>query len=87
MPKRLMPDWPILMTAHTASAYLDCVKDNGKIRCRWAWWRRQPGFTKPDKASGMYYRPAIDEFFKNRFGSIDPIEQSRRSLEARYGLL
>ena len=73
------------MRKRTLAAYLDCLDAKGLIGPRFAWWRKQPDFPKPDPASGMYWRNAIDDFLAERFGEYDPIAASTRALDRQFG--
>lgn len=69
---RFVPDWPMLMTARTVASYLDCAHDDtGNLKRTFKDWKDLPGFPRPDRATGMYFRPAIDDFLARHFGYAD----------------
>lgn len=83
--RRFAPDWPLLMSARTAASYLDCAHDeNGNLKRTFKEWRDMPGFPRPDRRSGMYYRPAIDDFLARHFGYGDPKSVAKADFDKEF---
>src|SRR3546814_17863978 len=83
--RRFAPDWPLLMSARTAASYLDCAHDdNGNLKRTFKEWRDMPALTRPDRRSGMYYRPAIDDFLARHLGYAD-LHAVEQAAFAHYG--
>jgi len=81
MPK--LPGWPAVMTPRTAAAYLDSLRPGGDLGSRWEWWRGRPGF--PQARRGNYFKREIDDFLASFFGYADPVVQSKKELDERFG--
>lgn len=77
------PGWPAVMTPKTAAAYLDSLRSDGRLGSRWEWWRSRDGF--PEASHGNYFKREIDDFLALFFGYADPVHQSKREHDERFG--